>query len=137
MKSFLIIFEDKRKIQEILDNFDVIKEEKKFIFSKYFVNNYMKYDTYDEFVDSYVRMKIEEAKTIGIDTLINKWVERESLKDIGIRSLRGEVVKSVGEMIIANFLHMNGIDYTYEEVYDELMENKSIYKPDFTIDYGG
>ena len=31
----------------------------------------MKYDNYDDFVDSYIQMKLEEAKTIGIDDLIN------------------------------------------------------------------
>ncbi len=137
LSYFRKIFEDKSKIQEILENFDIIKEEKNFIFSKYFLNNYMKYDNYDEFVDSYVRMKIEEAKNVGIEGLINNWVNKQLLKDVGIRSLRGEFVKSAGEMIIANFLYINGLNYTYEEVYDELMENKTIYKPDFTIEYGG
>ena len=137
LNYFRKIFEDKNKIQEILDNFDMIKEERKFIFSNYFLNNYMKYDTYDKFVDSYVRMKIDEAKKTGIDKLINNWANKQLLKDTGIRTLRGECVKSAGEMIIANFLYTNGLDYTYEEVYDELMENKTIYKPDFTIDYGG
>ena len=137
LNYFRKIFEDKSKIQEILDNFDIIKEERNFIFSKYFVDNYMNYDTYDEFIDAYIRKKIEEAKNVGIDGSINSWVNKQLLKDIGIRSLRGEFVKSAGEMKIANFLYMNGLDYTYEEVYDELMENKTIYKPDFTIDYGG
>lgn len=137
LNYFRKIFEDKRKIQEILDNFDVIKEDKNFIFSKYFLNNYMKYENYDDFVDSYIRTKLEEAKTLDIDDLINKWVNKQLLKDAGIITLRGECVKSAGEMMIANFLYVNGIDYGYEEVYDELMENNSIYKPDFTIDYGG
>lgn len=134
---FRKIFADKSKIQEILSTFDIIKEKRGFVFSKYFLENYMNYETYDKFVDAYVLKKLKEAKEIGIDNLIEKWIEREKLKDAGIRTIKGEIVKSAGEMIIANFLYINGIDYTYEQTYDELMDNNSIYKPDFTIDYGG
>lgn len=137
LNYFRKIFEDKSKITEILENFDVIKEHRRFIFGKYFLENYMKYDTYDEFVDSYVSYKLEEARKVGVDVLIDNWVNKQLLKDTGIRSIKGEYVKSAGEMVIANFLYWNGIDYSYEEVYEELLENRAIYKPDFTIDYGG
>ena len=139
LNYFRKIFEDKDKIKEIIDNFDIIKQKRGFIFSKYFQENYLKYNTYDEFMDAYINHKIKEASNLdgGFDQLINKWVERQLLKDSGITSIKGEYVKSAGELVIANFLYTHGLDYSYEEVYDELMENGSIYKPDFTINYGG
>ena len=135
---FRKIYENKNNIKEIIKNFDIIKEKKNFIFSRYFLDNYEKYNTYDEFVDAYVNHKTEEAhKSNSIDRLINDWVEKQLLKDEKIISLKGEYVKSAGELVIANFLYSNGLDYSYEEIYDELMENGSIYRPDFTIDYAG
>ena len=140
LKYFRKIFEDKNKIREIIDNFEVLKKQKRltFVFSKYFMDNYMKYDTYDEFLDAYVNDKIEEARTRGeFELRIQAHVERNLLKDDHITSIKGEYVKSAGELVIANFLYKHGLDYSYEEVYDEIMENGAIYKPDFTIDYGG
>lgn len=141
LNYFRKIYEDKGKIKEIVDNFDVLKQERRlaFIFSNYFINNYMNYKTYDEFLDSYVNYKIEEARKNEnrFKQLINDWIDYQSKKDVGITSIKGEYVKSAGELFIANFLFSHGLDYSYEEVYDEIMENKSIYKPDFTIDYGG
>ena len=139
LNYFRKIFEDKEKIKEILDNFDIIKQKRGFIFSKYFQENYLKYNTYDEFMDAYVNHKIKEVRTLegGFEQLINNWIEKQKIKDNGITTIKGEYVKSAGELVIANFLYTHGLDYSYEEVYDELMENGSIYKPDFTINYGG
>lgn len=139
LNYFRKIFEDKSKIEEIIENFDIIKERRGFIFSKYFMDNYINYDTYDAFVDSYVNYKIEEARNLygGFEKLINDFVEKQLLKESGIVSIEGEYVKSAGELVIANFLYTRGLDYSYEEVYDEIMANGSIYKPDFTVDYGG
>ena len=137
LQYFRRLFKNKNSIKEILENFDIIKEKHYFIFSKYFLENYMKYESYDEFVDAYVENKIKEARNFGIEELINNWVNKQLVKDVGITSIKGEYVKSAGEMVIANFLYNHGIDYSYEEVYEQIMENRSIYKPDFTIDYGG
>ena len=137
LEYFRELFKHRNLIQEIYNNFEFLKVQRGFVFSNYFMDNYEKFDTYDDFVDSYVEHKIEEAKKIGVKTLVDEWVERQLLKDSGITAIKGEYVKSAGEMIIANFLFSHGIDYSYEEVYDELMENRSIYRPDFTIDYAG
>ena len=141
LNYFRKIFANKNNIIEIIDNFDILKQEKKlkFIFSKYFMDNYMKYDTYDEFLDAYVSYKLEEARNAygGLKQKINDWVDNQLKKDAGITSIDGKYVKSAGELIIANFLSSHGLDYYYEEEYAEIMENGSIYKPDFTIDYGG
>ena len=50
------------------------------------------------------------------------------------RTLRGEMVRSKSEVIVANVLNNMGIDYVYEDV---LAVNGKIYIPDFTIHYQG
>ena len=54
-----------------------------------------------------------------------------------IRTIKGEIVKSKSEAIIANYLFTHGIDYIYERVYSEIMDDNSAYKPDFTLDLAG
>ena len=39
----------------------------------------------------------------------------------------------MGEARIANYLFSHDIEYTYEKVYSELMDDNKIYKPDFNI----
>ena len=54
-------------------------------------------------------------------------------------TLKGEEVRSFGEMHLANCLAMNGIDYVYEQVYeyDTATEEYAQYKPDFYLpEYG-
>ncbi len=50
-------------------------------------------------------------------------------------TLKGEVVKSYGEMDIANFLYENGIRYEYEKEYeiDTRTAEKAMYYPDFYL----
>jgi DNA helicase IV len=51
----------------------------------------------------------------------------------GYRTFAGEVVKSHGERLIANFLYLNGVDYVYERPYDVDVSDAthSQYRPDF------
>ena len=94
LNYFRKIYENKGKIKEIVDNFDILKQQRRltFIFSNYFINNYMNYKTYDEFLDSYVNHKIEEARKSenGFKQLINDWIDYQSKKDVGITSIKGE-----------------------------------------------
>lgn len=55
------------------------------------------------------------------------------------RTLRREVVKSIEECKIANFLLFNGINYEYEDPYEHETANRSYrqYKPDFRIKQNG
>ncbi|WP_176785839.1 UvrD-helicase domain-containing protein [Propionivibrio dicarboxylicus] len=57
--------------------------------------------------------------------------ERDGHK--GIRSLNGELVKSMEEVAIANWLFMNGIPYEYERTYeyDTADQQHRQYHPDF------
>ncbi|WP_456294875.1 UvrD-helicase domain-containing protein [Vibrio sp. AK197] len=57
------------------------------------------------------------------------------LNDNDIRSMRGEQVKSFGEMVIANWLFRKGINYQYEAKYriDVATEEYRQYEPDFYL----
>ncbi|MDO4941165.1 MAG: UvrD-helicase domain-containing protein [Erysipelotrichaceae bacterium] len=60
---------------------------------------------------------------------------REYLKQNPPTTLKGERVKSYGEMTIANFLLTNAIEYEYESAYkfDTADKKHSQYKPDFYL----
>ncbi|MCG9626914.1 UvrD-helicase domain-containing protein [Vibrio mediterranei] len=57
------------------------------------------------------------------------------LNDNDIRTLKGEQVKSFGEMVIANWLYRKGINYQYEAKYriDVATEQYRQYEPDFYL----
>ncbi|TKF74941.1 AAA family ATPase [Vibrio kanaloae] len=57
------------------------------------------------------------------------------LTDNDIRSLKGDPVKSYGEVVIANWLFRNGINYEYEASYrfDVSTEQYRQYHPDFYL----
>lgn len=57
------------------------------------------------------------------------------LRNNQIRSLKGDLVKSLEECQIANFLFINGIDYVYEADYEirTASRNKRQYRPDFYL----
>lgn len=52
-------------------------------------------------------------------------------------SIAHETLRSAQEVLIANFLYMNGIDYTYEKPYPyNIVRSYKPYTPDFTITQG-
>jgi DNA helicase IV len=57
----------------------------------------------------------------------------DATRQTGYRTFAGEVVKSHGERLIANFLYVNGIGYVYERPYDVDVSDSthSQYRPDF------
>ena len=60
---------------------------------------------------------------------------QEHLKTNPPVSLKKEVMKSYGEVEIANYLYLNGIEYVYEEPYyiDTRTKEYGQYKPDFYL----
>lgn len=58
------------------------------------------------------------------------------LESYEVRTLKNEKVKSIEECIIANFLYINGIKYTYEKEYkfDTQTLEKNQYHPDFYLE---
>ena len=55
--------------------------------------------------------------------------------DVELRTLNGELVKSFEELLIANFLARNSIEYEYESeyVHDTRTKSKRQYQPDFYL----
>ncbi len=138
LSYFSEIYKDKNKLKDIMEIFDITRTGMPWVFSKWFLFNYEKYNTFEELTASYKKYKIEEAKNsnIGLKGFIDAWVEKRINKE-DVITIQGEYVKSASEAVIANFLYKNGILYTYEKIYTELMDDNKIYKPDFTIDIAG
>lgn len=135
---FCEIFKNKNKLKDILETFDITVTNMQWVFSKWFLQNYENYNTYEELILEYKKYKINEGKSLpnGIKGYIDYWVEKR-INQENIITIQGELVKSASEAVIANFLYKNNILYSYEKIYTELMDNNKIYKPDFTIDIGG
>lgn len=126
-----------KKMKELINNFGEDKLKiPGFYYGNYFKDNYDKFDSYDDFFKKYKAYKLNEARQIGLKKSIDEWISKRLSSEYVI-TIRGELVKSIGEAIIANFLYTHGIDYSYEEVYTEIMEDRKIYKPDFTLDLAG
>lgn len=128
------IFPYKDKVKEILEIFSADLLSKVWVFGKYFEENYDKYNTFDEYFKSYKEHK--KSEVVDLKKTVTDIVETK-LNQEQIYTICGELVKSKGEAIIANFLYCNSIDYEYEKIYDELMTEGRAYHPDFTLDLGG
>ena len=127
------LYKDKNRLKELIELFK--QYENKNYIAKGFIDNYEKFATFEEYFQDYKIRKyvLENNKSGGIHQyLINRLSLRNSLYTI-----KGEKVKSIGEVRIANFLYINGIEYTYEKVFEEKVNEDSSYQPDFTIDYQG
>lgn len=127
------LFKDKDKLKGLIELFK--QYENKSYIAKGFIENFEKFDTFEEYFEDYKKRKYltENSKTGGIHQyLINRLSLRNSLYTI-----RGEKVKSIGEVRIANFLYINGIDYSYEKLFEEKVNEDTSYVPDFTIEYQG
>lgn len=128
------IFPFKNKVKEIIQIFDAASLCKNLVFGNYFKENYDKYDTFEEYFENYKKYKISEVADL------EKFIEEKIDKDLNqeeIYTLKRELVKSKKEAIIANFLFRNSIEYQYEKIYPNLMDEKRTKKTDFTLDLGG
>lgn len=130
------MFKNKR-IEDLINTFSKEKLNlNNYFYGLYFNENYLKFNDYDTFFSEYKKYKIKEALNIGIKKVINEWVDKK-IKSENIITIKGELVKSAGEAVIANFLFKHGIEYKYEELYSEIVNDRKIYKPDFTLDLAG
>lgn len=79
--------------------------------------------------------KCEEIREEDLTTTQEKINEMVSTLDRKKRSIKREQMKSIEEVVIANFLFVNGIEYEYEPEYKYTTANKSYrqYKPDFYL----
>lgn len=91
--------------------------------------NYISYIT--DINNNYLNSPLSYQMRNKID-YIRSTIEQSKKEKI---TLKKEKVKSVQEMLIANFLFMNNIDYLYELAYKYPTSNTEFrqYKPDFTL----
>ena len=127
------LFKEKNKLKELIGLFK--QYENNNYIAKGFLENFEKFDTFEEYFKDYKKRKYmtEQRKPGGIHQYL---INRLNLKN-SLFTIRGEKVKSIGEVRIADFLYINGIDYTYEKIYEEKVNEDTTYKPDFTIEYQG
>ena len=78
-------------------------------------------------------------KNYDMKTFKHKIIEKGKNQGEGLTTLKEETVKSHQELVICNFLTLNGIRYLYEEPYEirTWTIEKRQYKPDYYLpDYG-
>jgi len=132
------VFQDSAELERMISLFndDTIShfDPRTHTYGKYFLENHSRFSNFNEYFEAYIDYKKRETQDIvkRVNDIADSKVN--SGKPI---TIRGEFVKSKGEAIIANFLLCNGIDYSYERVYDELVGDNRVYRPDFTVDIGG
>lgn len=118
------IFPNKQLLKKFIETFDGYLE---------FDDSVFKYNSFDEYFASYVKLKYEENKN-NLEAYIISRVENRLKHN---RSINGEFLKSKNEVLIANYLFKNGYNYKYEKVYPYKLEDGRSYSPDFTVwDYG-
>ncbi|WP_040660733.1 UvrD-helicase domain-containing protein [Oscillibacter ruminantium] len=116
---------DKKQIQNIINFFG------------YYLNIPKDWEEFDSLGDCYDYYRTVDFETIK-GKLENNKEEVESLADslkVNRQTLHGETVKSLEEVIIANFLFLNGINYEYEAKYPYESPDKyrKSYRPDFYL----
>lgn len=85
-----------------------------------------KYTTFGEY--------LEDQSSYDLETIRSKVQKSEQDLKKNYRTLQFEKVKSLEEVMIANFLYLNGIEYEYEKIYPYREANSyNQYKPDFYL----
>jgi len=109
-------------------------------FFGYYINIPKDWEEFDSLGDCFDYYKSVDFETLKgkirsseaeVEDLAEKW-------KIEKHTLQGETVKSLEEVMIANFLFLNGINYVYEDryPYETGDEYHKVYQPDFhLIDY--
>jgi len=83
------------------------------------------FDKYDSLGE-----KIDTEKGIDFQTLKSKCEPLNKVAKATLDTMKGEKVRSVEELTIANFLFLNGINYEYEKPYPF---GDKMYRPDFYL----
>lgn len=98
-------------------------------FASYFDTPY-EGDDVNEFFNKVAKANYSTLKS-ELDEYKQDIIDRRSKKSITIQS---EVLRSMQEVEIANYLYLNGIDYVYEDIYPYYMpQSRKPYTPDFMI----
>ena len=79
--------------------------------------------------------KIDLTKGMDFETLKSKFESGKLGKNKKLDTFGGERVKSDAELIIANYLFLNGVKYEYEKQYSHPVYNESGYKISYNPDF--
>lgn len=142
-----IIKEKKKKIPDISDNLDNIidkyfkqtiykdKSNLKSLMKFYscYINTPKDLEQFDNLGEYYKQCKNLDFTTIKDKCEMNKIIE-EKLK-LEHKTINREQVKSIEEVMIANYLYLNGVKYIYEYKYPyDIDDNyRKHYSPDFYL----
>lgn len=118
------IFKDKDKLKLFIDTFD------KYV---HFDDKCFDFDSYDDYYKYYVN-KVYLNNKYSLDVFCNSRIRNRYIR---YTSITGERFKSRPEVIIANYLYKNSINYAYEKMYPNVLKDFKLYHPDFTIDDNG
>ena len=102
-------------------------------FGNYFDNQY-EGDNKQELFNSIIKSDFSTLKS-NLNEYNYSYIQKGTNKRV---TLNNEVVNSIQEVQIANFLYLNGIDYEYEPNYPYyIVMSKKRYTPDFVIKQNG
>jgi DNA helicase-4 len=136
-----IITSNNKERPDVDDNFYTYLED---YFSKELIKHHGDMQTFLEFIGCYFNIPIE----LKADGTLGEKIEKEQHTDLETlskkynqitvgekKTIKGERVKSLEELIIANFLFLNGVEYEYEREYPHPTTDKmrKRYRPDFYI----
>ncbi|MHA6260016.1 UvrD-helicase domain-containing protein [Sporosarcina sp. CAU 1771] len=77
---------------------------------------------------------IDDQATVNLETLRSKLTYQQSELSRERKTLKLEEVKSLEEVLIANFLYLNGVEYEYEKLYPIASDKyRKRYRPDFYL----
>ena len=117
-----VLGNDNKKLKEFLRFFVFYFDIPLFALNFNSLNDYFNYKKRNDYLT--LKSRLNEYNKQVIDERTNKRY-----------TILGEFLKSNEEVMIANFLYLNGIDYEYEKPYPKLDKSKT-YLPDFTIYQG-
>ena len=113
---------DNKKLKEFLKFFVFYFDIPNFALKFNSLNEYFNYKKRNDYIT--LKSRLNDYNKQVIDERTNKRY-----------TILGEFLKSNEEVMIANFLYLNNIDYEYEKPYPKLDKSKT-YLPDFTIYQG-
>lgn len=100
------------------------------LFFGYYIDAPLGVDSLDGILSHFQRNDYTTLKE-NLADITDKLIKDKEKKRITIRH---EVMRSLEEVQIANFLYLHSVDYSYEEPYPyHIKESKKLYTPDFTI----
>lgn len=138
VKNFISALEENKNENTVFKSLTVLKQATNEAINR--VNNDIKLEGVKQLLkEVHVSCTLIEADLEYNEISLNEL--QDKLNDIVTNlennkiSLRREQMKSIEEVVIANFLYINGIEYEYEKEYKFSTANKNyrIYKPDFYL----